>query len=134
MGTPNVSTSKVMRLVNPGMQSLWRCIGFERILSRSSALDGEPGGTPAVHDIFFVYIYLLGQIADIFELKVRANYSCDASTLYLSLRSYHLVLIGSKVWETRSQESTVRRKMKHLDWYMTMKKTSDKRNAKYYAA
>ena len=24
--------------------------------------------------------------------------------------------------------------MKHLDWYMTMKKTSDKRNAKYYAA
>ena len=27
-----------------------------------------------------------------------------------------------------------RRKMKHLDWYMTMKKTSDKRNAKYYAA
>ncbi|OLQ11659.1 hypothetical protein AK812_SmicGene4503 [Symbiodinium microadriaticum] len=26
------------------------------------------------------------------------------------------------------------RKMKHLDWYMTMKKTSDKRNAKYYAA
>ena len=28
----------------------------------------------------------------------------------------------------------LRRKMKHLDWYMTMKKTSDKRNAKYYAA
>ena len=27
----------------------------------------------------------------------------------------------------------IRRKMKHLDWYMTMKKTSDKRNAKYYA-
>ena len=24
--------------------------------------------------------------------------------------------------------------MKHLDWYMTMKKTSDKRNAKYYAS
>ena len=24
--------------------------------------------------------------------------------------------------------------MKHLDWYMTMKKTSDKRNAKYYDA
>ena len=24
--------------------------------------------------------------------------------------------------------------MKHLDWYMTMKKTSDRRNAKYYAA
>merc|ERR1712032_651550 len=34
----------------------------------------------------------------------------------------------------RLREEFIRkqRKMKHLDWYLTMKRTSDKRNPKYY--
>eukprot|EP00913_Durusdinium_trenchii_P030404 g28480.t1 len=49
--------------------------------------------------------------------------------------------VNGKYWHAvimalhRIREDFVKkqRKMKHLDWYMTMKKTSDKRNAKYYA-
>eukprot|EP00441_Pelagodinium_beii_P043173 CAMPEP_0197649420 /NCGR_PEP_ID=MMETSP1338-20131121/28342_1 /TAXON_ID=43686 ORGANISM="Pelagodinium beii, Strain RCC1491" /NCGR_SAMPLE_ID=MMETSP1338 /ASSEMBLY_ACC=CAM_ASM_000754 /LENGTH=118 /DNA_ID=CAMNT_0043223591 /DNA_START=46 /DNA_END=402 /DNA_ORIENTATION=- len=48
--------------------------------------------------------------------------------------------VNGKYWHAtimalhRIREDFVKkqRKMKHLDWYMTMKKTSDKRNAKYY--
>ncbi|CAE7668440.1 YOS1 [Symbiodinium pilosum] len=48
--------------------------------------------------------------------------------------------VNGKYWHAvimslhRIREDFVKkqRKMKHLDWYMTMKKTSDRRNAKYY--
>merc|ERR1711976_1047126 len=48
--------------------------------------------------------------------------------------------VNGKYWHAlimalhRVREDFVKkqRKMKHLDWYLTMKRTSDKRNPKYY--
>eukprot|EP00434_Breviolum_minutum_P020346 symbB.v1.2.017944.t1/scaffold1411.1/size120435/2 len=58
-----------------------------------------------------------------FEEEVNGKY-------WPGTRKGHAVIMA--LHRIREDFVKKQRKMKHLDWYMTMKKTSDKRNAKYY--